>query len=267
MSPSARNIIHLLATCTVSTCCIEPISSPITIIHYATCRSINIVTSIWIWIIIQSTSGIPWMHCLPVLLLNARALKNFKGTVLWRKNVVEFFLKFYLHLSALWSRSRRDGRVIQRNSKKKTNKLRIIFLNAEFYLNYSELLWIFRPLGLKIPKIQSNLEKIQRFFWIILNSFFFFFGISLNFSPSFWKHRHAQTKFQKQFRDIFPPGYTLFRSLEFNENLRVEAFSMANSWEEKTLNICRSFFYTILFGEEQKAQNLHELVLYKYFGQ
>ena len=35
------------------------------------------------------------------------------------KNISEFFVKFYLSLSESWSRSQRDGKVIQRNSDKK----------------------------------------------------------------------------------------------------------------------------------------------------
>ena len=55
--------------------------------------------------------------------------------------------------------------------------------------------------------IQNNLEKIQRLVWIILNSVFF--GISSNYSTVFLKTRpkcgQIQRKFQRKFRDIFPP--------------------------------------------------------------
>ena len=88
--------------------------------------------------------------------------------------------------------------------------------NAEISLNYSEFsvhkVWkllyivgIFRPNGL----------KIQRFLKIILN-LFAFSEISLNNSAISLKTRpkcgQIQIKFQKRFREFFPPGKSSYKN-------------------------------------------------------
>ena len=61
----------------------------------------------------------------------------------------------------------------------------------------------------KFNVIQSNLEKIRRFFWIILN-YFAFFGVYFNYSAVSLETRpkcgQIQMKFQEKFRNFFCQG-------------------------------------------------------------
>ena len=64
--------------------------------------------------------------------------------------------------------------------------------------------------------IQSNLEKILSFFRIILNSFGFFFGVSLNYSNHVSKNAaemrtNSDKMWEKIQRHFFPPGTDIDR--------------------------------------------------------
>ena len=62
----------------------------------------------------------------------------------------------------------------------------------------------------KFRVIQSNLYKIQPFFWIILIHFFRdFFELLCRLSNNAAKMLHIQINFQKKFEDIFPSGIPL----------------------------------------------------------
>ena len=128
------------------------------------------------------------------------------GSWPWRENFSEFFLKFYLNLSAFWPCFQRYGRLIQRNSENKANEFRMIQKKRWVFFKFLWFLvhrvwkllyvfWIFRPNGLNI------------FFWIILSSFAVFrnfFQSLCHLSENTAQMRTNSDKISKKIRRSFP---------------------------------------------------------------